>query len=102
MVRSDVVDVGQEKTSQDIGNSYLLTEHVRSVTDTSNDTDSSSVGDSSGELRPRSDVHSSQRDGVLDLEELGEFGGDSCGMSASISSMFLFARPARWSKSRVS
>lgn len=70
---------------------YLLTKHVRSVSNTSNNSDSSSVGDSSSKLGACGNVHSSQRDGVLDLEELGEFGGDSYGMSASTSIITSFS-----------
>jgi hypothetical protein len=54
----------------ELGN--LLTEHVRSVSDTADDTETASVGDCRSQLRPSSHVHSCQQDGVVDLEQISE------------------------------
>lgn len=50
--------------------SDLLAEHVGSVTDTTNDTETSGVGDGSSQLGAGGDVHTSQEDRVLDLEKI--------------------------------
>lgn len=58
----------------ELGN--LLTEHVWSVADTADDTDTAGVGDGGGELRPGGDVHAGKHDWVLDLEEIGGGGAN--------------------------
>lgn len=50
----------------------LVTEHFRSVSDTSDDTESTGVGDGRGQLGPGSHVHSCQQDRVVDLEQISE------------------------------
>lgn len=52
--------------------SDLLAQHVRSVSDTTNDTETTSVGDSGSELRAGGNVHAREEDGVLDLEKIGD------------------------------
>lgn len=54
----------------------LLSEHVRCVTDATDDTEAAGVGDSSSELGTSSHVHASQHDGVLDLQQVGELGAE--------------------------
>ena len=54
----------------------LLAEHVGSVTDTTNDTETSSVGDGSSQLGAGGDVHTGQKDGVLDLEKIRDGGAN--------------------------
>lgn len=49
----------------------LLPKHVGCVSNTSNDTNTSSVGDSGCELRASGDVHASKHDRVVDLQEIG-------------------------------
>lgn len=48
----------------------LLAQHVRSVSEAANDTETASVGDSSGELGAGGNVHAREDDGVLDLEQI--------------------------------
>lgn len=57
---------------------YLVLEHGRGVSDTSNDTDTAGIGDSGSELGAGSNVHTSEGDGVLDVEHPREVGGDGC------------------------
>lgn len=54
----------------------LLAEHVWSVADTADDTDTTSVGHSGGELRTSGHVHASKHDWVLDLEQIGRGGAE--------------------------
>jgi hypothetical protein len=54
----------------------LFPEHFGRVTDTTDDTETTSVGDGSGQLRAGSHVHTCQQDGVVDLEQIGEGGTD--------------------------
>jgi len=49
----------------------LLLEHVWGVSDTSNDTKTSSICDGGGELRAGSNVHARKQNGVVDLQEIG-------------------------------
>lgn len=49
----------------------LFTQHVWGVSDTSNDTETTCIGDSSSELGAGRHVHASQHDGVVDLEKIG-------------------------------
>lgn len=49
----------------------LLSEHVWGVADTTNDTNTTGVGDGSGELWASGDVHTGEHDGVVDLQEIG-------------------------------
>ena len=49
----------------------LLAQHLGGVTDTTNDTKTSGIGDGGGELRASGDVHAGQHDGVVDLQEIG-------------------------------
>lgn len=50
----------------------LVTEHVGGITDTTDDTQSAGVGDSSGKLRASGNIHASKEDGVLDSQEIGD------------------------------
>jgi hypothetical protein len=50
----------------------LFAQHVRSIADTTNDTESTSVGDSGGKLGTSSDVHAREEDGMFDLEKIGD------------------------------
>jgi hypothetical protein len=54
----------------------LLAQHVWCVADATQDTDASSICDGSSELRASSHVHTSQHDGVLDLEQISELCAD--------------------------
>ena len=56
--------------------SNLLSQHVRCVTDTTDDTKTSGVGNSSSELRTSGHVHTGQNNGVLDLKQIGELCAD--------------------------
>jgi hypothetical protein len=56
--------------------SNLLSQHVRCVTDTTDDTKTASIGNSSSKLGPSSHVHTSQYDGVLDLQQISELRAD--------------------------
>lgn len=58
----------------ELGN--LLSKHVWGVSNTSDDTDSACVGDGCCELRTSSDVHASEHDWVLDLQEIGRDGAN--------------------------
>jgi len=53
----------------ELGN--LLAKHVGGVADTTDDTETSGVGDGGGETGTGSDVHAGKEHGVLDTEELG-------------------------------
>ncbi len=70
----------------ELGN--LVTEHLRSVSDTSDDTETTGVGDGRGQLGPGSHVHACQQDGVVDLEQISEGSLD-----------FLYKRASAWSSS---
>lgn len=64
----------------------LLAEHVWSVADTADDTDTTGVGHSGGELRTSGHVHASKHDWVLDLEQIGRGGAELlCFRSACLS-----------------
>lgn len=54
----------------------LLTEHVGGVSDTSNDSQTTGVGDRSGQLRAGGHVHTRQEDGVIDLEQISKSSTD--------------------------
>jgi hypothetical protein len=54
----------------------LIAEHLWGVTDTTDNTESTSIGDSSSELWSSSNVHTSEEDRVIDLEERGELSSD--------------------------
>lgn len=56
--------------------SDLLAQHVRSVSDTTNDTETTSVGDSGSELRAGGNIHAREEDGMLDLEKIGDGGSE--------------------------
>jgi hypothetical protein len=49
----------------------LLSEHVWRVSDTSNDTETSGICDSSSELRAGGNVHARKQDRMVDLQEIG-------------------------------
>jgi len=49
----------------------LLAEHVWGVANSSDNTETTSVGDSSSELWAGSNIHASKEDWVVDLEEVG-------------------------------
>jgi hypothetical protein len=48
----------------------LLAQHVRGVADAANDTETSGIGDGRGKLGACGNVHTSQEDGVVDLQEI--------------------------------
>jgi hypothetical protein len=52
--------------------SDLLSEHLRSVANSANDTQSTGVGNSGSELRTGSNVHARKQDRMRDLEEVGD------------------------------
>lgn len=54
----------------------LLAEHVGSVPNTTEHTQTSGVGDGGSELRSCGYVHAGQQHGVLDLQQVGELGAD--------------------------
>lgn len=49
----------------------LLSQHVWSVADTTNNTNTARVGDCGGELGTSGDVHTGEHHGVVDLEQIG-------------------------------
>jgi hypothetical protein len=56
--------------------SDLLAEHVWGVTDTTDNTEAAGIGNGCCELWASSNVHTSQEDWVLDLQEIGSSGAD--------------------------
>jgi hypothetical protein len=54
----------------------LLTEHLGGIANATDDTETTGVGDSGGQLGPRSHVHACQQDGVVDLEQISDRGTD--------------------------
>lgn len=54
----------------------LFTEHIRGIPNTTNNTETTRVGDSGSQLRASGDVHTGQQDGVVDLEQVGHRGAD--------------------------
>ena len=54
----------------------LVTEHGGSVADATEDTDTTGIGNSSSQLGAGSHVHTSQEDGVVDLEKIGDGSAD--------------------------
>ena len=50
----------------------LVAEHLGGITDTTNDTQTAGVGDSSGKLGASGNVHASKEDGVLDPQEVSD------------------------------
>lgn len=54
----------------------LLAQHVGSVTNTANDTETAGVGDGSGQLGASGDVHASKKHRVLDAEQVGDGSSD--------------------------
>jgi len=54
----------------------LLAEHVGGVADTTEDTETTGVGDSGSKVGTGSHVHASKQDGVLDLEKIREGSAD--------------------------
>lgn len=65
--------VGQEALEL----SDLLAEHIRGVTNTTEHTETTSVGDSGGQLGAGSHVHTCQQDGVVDLQKIGDRSANS-------------------------
>lgn len=58
----------------------LLTEHIRSITNTTDDTQTTGIGDRSSQLRAGGHVHTSQQNGVVDLKQIGDGSTDDlCG-----------------------
>jgi hypothetical protein len=58
----------------------LLTEHIRSITNTTDNTQTTGIGDSSRQLRASGHVHTSQQNGVVDLKQIGDGSADDlCG-----------------------
>lgn len=56
--------------------SDLLAEHVRGITDTTQNTETAGIRDGSSELRAGGDVHASQQDGMLDTEQVSNGSAD--------------------------
>jgi hypothetical protein len=54
----------------------LFAEHLGGVTNTTNHSETTGVGDSGSQLGPRSHVHACQQDGVVDLKQIGDRGTD--------------------------
>lgn len=54
----------------------LFLEHVRSVADTTDDTQTTGVGDRGRQLRAGGHVHTCQQDRVVDLEQIGDGSAD--------------------------
>lgn len=54
----------------------MLTEHVGSVADATDDAEPAGVGDRGSEFRPGGDVHAGEHDGVVDFEEVGDGGAE--------------------------
>jgi hypothetical protein len=63
----------------------LLAQHVRSVSETANDTETASVGDSSGELGTGGNVHACEDDWVLDLEQIRDGSSELLCMELNVS-----------------
>lgn len=51
---------------------YLLSQHVWGVAEATDNSQTSSIGDSGSELRTSRNVHASKEDGVSDLQEIRE------------------------------
>ena len=64
-----VVQVGLELSD-------LLAEHIWGISNTSNNTETSGIGDSSSELWASGNVHTSQNNWVVDLQEISGGGAD--------------------------
>lgn len=72
-----VVQVGLELSD-------LLAEHIWGVSNTSNNTETSGIGDSGSELWASGNVHTSQNNWVVDLQEISGGGADLlCGFIVS-------------------
>lgn len=54
----------------------LLAQHIGCVTNTSDDTETTSVGDRGCQFGASGHVHTRQQDGVVDLEQIGNGGTD--------------------------
>ena len=54
----------------ELGN--LLAQHIRGVSDTANNTKTTSVRDGGSELGTSGDVHARKEDGMLDLEKISD------------------------------
>ena len=54
----------------------LFAEHLGGVANATDHTQTPGVGDSGGELGTRSHVHACQQDGVVDLEQISDWGAD--------------------------
>lgn len=54
----------------------LLAEHLGGIANATDDTQTTGVGDSGGQLGPRSHVHAGQQDGVVDLKQISNRGTD--------------------------
>lgn len=52
--------------------SDLFAEHIRSITNTTDDTQTTGIGDRSSQLRASGHVHTSQQNGVVDLKQIGD------------------------------
>lgn len=55
---------------------YLLAQHVRRVTDASDDAETTGVGDCGCEFGTGGYVHAGEHDGVIDFEEVGDGGSE--------------------------
>lgn len=54
----------------------LFAQHLGGIADATDDTQTTGVGDSSGQLGTRSHVHACQQDGVVDLKQISDRGTD--------------------------
>lgn len=76
----------------------LFPEHVRGVADTTNDTDTTGVGDGGGELGTSRDVHARQHDRVVDLQKIGGGGADAlCSGEGGLADIPLVRLMPAWS-----
>lgn len=64
-----VIQVGLELSD-------LLAEHIWGVSNTSNNTETSGIGDSGSELWASGNIHASQNNWVVDLQKIGGGGAD--------------------------
>lgn len=54
----------------------MFAQHLGGIADATDDTQTTGVGDSSGQLGTRSHVHACQQDGVVDLKQISDRGTD--------------------------
>lgn len=72
----------------------LLTEHLGGVANTTNDTKTTGVRDCCSQLGPSSHIHACQKDGVVDLEQIGDGSADFlCKIAVSTRMLQLLSGP---------